>query len=347
MTSNKTKRNIRKIVLIYTIVCSLLLNTVTFAGTGTVNATRVNVRTGAGTSTKVVGQKNTGDKVNIISKEGDWYKIQLDNNQIAYIYSIYVTEDPVVTTNSVAEQTPAVAQLNTTTESNTATVTQTNTTVETPNAANNEALDKGTTNGTEAKTEDESIYGQVTVTNLNLRTEPSTKAQIIGKLNTGDKVTIIKEEGDWYFVTTKDNKNGYVYRDYVMKLNNYSDVSELRKEMVEFAMQFLGNPYVYGGNSLTKGVDCSGFTSQVYKNFGYTLNRSSSAQINNGVRITADELQPGDLVFYGYNGKISHVAMYIGDGKIIHANTSSTGICINGLYDKGNKPFIGCVRVLP
>lgn len=102
--------------------------------------------------------------------------------------------------------------------------------------------------------------------------------------------------------------------------------------VVAYAKQFLGNPYVYGGSSLTNGTDCSGFTMSVYAHFGYSLNRSSYTQVYNGRAVSMSALLPGDLLFYKYNSStISHVAMYIGGGQIIHASTPSTGIIISGM----------------
>ena len=102
--------------------------------------------------------------------------------------------------------------------------------------------------------------------------------------------------------------------------------------VVAYAKQFLGNPYVYGGSSLTNGTDCSGFTMSVYAHFGYSLNRSSYTQVYNGRAVSLGSLQPGDLLFYKYNSStISHVAMYIGGGQIIHASTEETGIIISGM----------------
>ena len=102
--------------------------------------------------------------------------------------------------------------------------------------------------------------------------------------------------------------------------------------VVAYAKQFLGNPYVYGGSSLTNGTDCSGFTMSVYAHFGYGLSRSSYTQVNNGRAVSMSSLQPGDLLFYKYGGStISHVAIYIGGGQIIHASTEETGIIISGM----------------
>ena len=102
--------------------------------------------------------------------------------------------------------------------------------------------------------------------------------------------------------------------------------------IVSYAKNFLGNPYVFGGSSLTHGTDCSGFTMGVYAHFGISLNRSSYTQVNNGRAVSMSNLQPGDLLFYRYGGgRISHVAIYMGGGQIIHASNERTGITISGM----------------
>ncbi len=102
---------------------------------------------------------------------------------------------------------------------------------------------------------------------------------------------------------------------------------ELRAQIVDFALQFEGNPYVYGGTSLTNGADCSGFVMSVFAQFGYSLPRVAADQYYQSVQKSVADLEPGDLVFYGSG--ISHVALYIGDGQIIHASTSASGIKIS------------------
>lgn len=104
-----------------------------------------------------------------------------------------------------------------------------------------------------------------------------------------------------------------------------------RWEIVNFALQFEGNPYVYGGTSLTNGADCSGFVMSVFKEFGYNLPRVASAQYEASEKKDISQIETGDLVFYG-SGGIGHVALYIGNGKIIHASTSASGIKISD-YD--------------
>jgi len=106
----------------------------------------------------------------------------------------------------------------------------------------------------------------------------------------------------------------------------------VRNELVEFAKQFIGNPYVWGGTSLTDGADCSGFVQSVYAEFGYSLPRVSGDQSQTGERISVEEAQPGDLIFYEENGSIYHVVIYIGDGQVVHASSASTGIKISDVY---------------
>lgn len=103
-----------------------------------------------------------------------------------------------------------------------------------------------------------------------------------------------------------------------------------RQEIVDFAMQFEGKPYVYGGTSLTNGADCSGFMMSVFKEFGYELPRVAAAQYESSQKKEISDIEVGDLVFYGSN--IYHVGLYIGDEKIIHASTSASGIKVSD-YD--------------
>lgn len=112
---------------------------------------------------------------------------------------------------------------------------------------------------------------------------------------------------------------------------NASDqvVSATRTAIVAYAKQFLGNPYIYGGTSLTDGADCSGFTMSVYKHFGIDIGRTSRDQAAGGREISRSAMQPGDLLFYASGDYINHVAMYIGGGQVIHSSTPATGITLS------------------
>ncbi len=106
----------------------------------------------------------------------------------------------------------------------------------------------------------------------------------------------------------------------------------ISNQVVNYALKFVGNPYVYGGYSLTNGTDCSGFTKLIFDNYGITLPRSAPEQAYSGFRVELDNLMPGDLVFSGYGGQIGHVAIYIGNEKLVHALNSSVGIVVTSLY---------------
>lgn len=106
------------------------------------------------------------------------------------------------------------------------------------------------------------------------------------------------------------------------------DTSPLRQQIVDYSMQFLGNRYISGGTSLSGGTDCSGFTCFIYKDFGYSIDRTPAGQYNNaGRNISYSEIKPGDIICYG-NGSCTHVALYIGNGQIIHSANSRKGVVI-------------------
>lgn len=118
--------------------------------------------------------------------------------------------------------------------------------------------------------------------------------------------------------TTNTNSSGSV-----RKTSTTSSGSSIGSKVASYAQQFVGNPYRYGGNSLTGGIDCSGFTQQVMAKFGYSISRTSSSQAGEGVSVSTSNLRAGDLVFYGNGGSINHVAIYIGGGQVVHASNSA------------------------
>ena len=108
---------------------------------------------------------------------------------------------------------------------------------------------------------------------------------------------------------------------------SYETTSELRQQIVDYAMQFLGNKYIHGGRTLAGGTDCSGFTSLIYAEFGYSLSRTPAGQLSNAGRsVSYSEAQPGDILCYGSGGTCTHVAMYIGNGQIIHSANPRKGV---------------------
>lgn len=132
---------------------------------------------------------------------------------------------------------------------------------------------------------------------------------------------------------TKNTQKAVAQTQTQTKIQTSAAGSGKGQNIANFALNFVGNPYVWGGTSLTRGADCSGFVMSVYANFGIGLNRTSRAQASNGYSVGMGELQPGDLVFYAANGRsISHVAIYIGGGRVVHASTPRTGIIVSSVY---------------
>ncbi len=198
--------------------------------------------------------------------------------------------------------------------------------------------------GTEAKMKAKEVAYTAAVANvnhLNVRKKPNTNSSILTQILEGEQLEYVSKENGWVQVSI-DGETAYVSEQYVdikevldtaitMKELTYgSDISDKRVELVEYAKQFLGNPYVWGGTSLTKGADCSGFVLSVYKKFGVTLTHYSGAQAKEGKEIEFSDLKPADLVFYtDENGTINHVAIYIGDSQVIHASSPKSGIKIS------------------
>ena len=146
-------------------------------------------------------------------------------------------------------------------------------------------------------------------------------------LDTGDSGN--GEENDGAYISTRDNNVDVQYA--LTEAIKFSPMEEtanqqasLRSKIVNYALKFVGNPYVWGGTNLNTGADCSGFVKSVYKSFGYNLPRSSSSQRSAGRKVSYSNKQPGDLICYS-----GHIAIYIGSGKIVHASSRKTGIKIS------------------
>lgn len=198
--------------------------------------------------------------------------------------------------------------------------------------------------GPDAKLKANEIVRTVAIANtdgLNVRDQASTDSAVLTQVPQGEELEYVETLEGWVRVSI-DGEDAYVSADYVTveeKLDTAITMTELlygvgvsdvRVELVEYAKQFLGNPYVWGGTSLTKGADCSGFVLSVYKKFGVSLPHHSGSQAQQGTKIKAADLQPGDLVFYANSsGTINHVAIYIGGGQVIHASSPKTGIKIS------------------
>lgn len=181
----------------------------------------------------------------------------------------------------------------------------------------------------------------VTADALNVRSEPNTDCSIVSTIPNGEILEFDALLDNGWVELNIDEDTVYVSQDYVSieerldtaitmtELLYGVGVSDVRIDLCQYAQKFIGNPYVWGGSSLTKGTDCSGFTMSVYKKYGITLPHHAASQAKMGTKVSLDNLKPGDLVFYGSKKSINHVAIYIGNGQVVHASSPKTGIKIS------------------
>ena len=158
-----------------------------------------------------------------------------------------------------------------------------------------------------------SSYTRYVKSSTNIRKTPSTGSASLGKFSQGAKITCYGTSGSWT-VVKKNGEEGFVLTKYLSKTKIKTTTGQ---QVANYAKQFVGNPYRYGGTSLTNGADCSGFTQSVYKHFGYKLPRTSSEQRKSGKSVSFSNRKVGDLICYS-----GHVGIYIGNNKIVHASNS-------------------------
>lgn len=265
-----------------------------------VTAETLNVRAEESTESDVIALSDEGDSFTILGKENDWIKVAVSEDEVGYVASDYVYVDYIYETAVTIEEEQAAAAAE---------------------AAEQAAL--------EEQSQQASQNTEAPVTESPSTEAPTTEAP--------------KQE------TTKQNNGQETVNSTDVVVSDQSDSTESVKQeststtgqqIADYAVQFVGNPYVYGGTSLTNGADCSGFVQSVYKHFGYSLPRVAADQANAGTKVSTKNLQPGDLLFYHGFG---HVAIYIGGGQVVHASTVKTGIKISN-YDYS--PIDRAVRIV-
>ncbi len=210
------------------------------------------------------------------------------------------------------------------------------------------------------------VYALANTDEADILEEKNTEARAVGRMKKGALCYVITDEdSDWVYVESGDVR-GFVKREYLdiadasndlakeiedkgensyaiakqlvspkqnkalyytlTSVKSASRPSNIREELLQYAAQFKGNAYKWGGTSLTKGIDCSAFTRAIYAKFGYSLPRTSNAQSQSGTKIAVKDAQPGDLIFYAKQGKVCHVAIYAGNGRTIEAANEELGI---------------------
>lgn len=261
-------------------------------GIANIKEGNLNVRKEAGTSGKIVGKMTRHNACDILETEGEWYKISSGKVE-GYVKAEYIV---------TGEEAVAIAK--------------------------EEIITVAKVTGTKT---------------LRVREEATTDSATLALVGEGENLVVSDVKDNWYFVEV-DDQEGYVSGDYVEVFKKLptaqtieeirfgSGVSDVRVNLVQYALQFVGNRYVWGGTSLTNGVDCSGFTMQVYKHYGIRLPHHSGSQPAYGTRISASQARPGDLFFYGNGSRIGHVGIYIGNGQIVHASSARTGIKVSNAY---------------
>ena len=309
----KLKRTLSRLTAGLLLAVSMVSPALAAAGTVNTEGSTLRLRSEPNTNSAVLTKLPHNSQVDVIDQAGDgWYHVSYKGME-GYVSADYliVTEDGE---ESAAPTAPAESGEETSA----------------PAAPSDEVAD--------------AMYIKVLEGPLNIRTGPSTDYDRVGQLSVGRTVEVLDVLDGWYQIEA-----GYVCGDYVKEV----DASEAQnsgkgQEIADYALQFLGYRYVYGGSS-PSGFDCSGFTSYIYKQFGYSLNRSASDQLKNGVAVSRNELQPGDLVLFRKNTSkpASHVGLYIGNNQFIHASTSKVGVIISRMSDAYyTTGFVGGRRIV-
>lgn len=276
---------------------------------GFINGDTVRFRTGPSTSYSIIDTYDKGTAVTVTGTSGEWSACII-NGVSGYVYTQYITLNSNAGTGLPDLEAP----------------------VETPDTSTD--IPQSTLPPVDTGTQKD---GYITGNNVRMRAGASMNSQILCELFYGNAVTITGTTGDWTAVIY-NGQAGYVYSQYVKEGSFSNTVSPDAggtvegRQVADFALQFVGYNYSWGGASPETGFDCSGLVYYTYKQFGYTLNRVACDQAQNGVHVEPSDLQPGDILcFYSGSSYIGHVGIYIGDNKFVHAANSSTGVIISDL----------------
>ena len=288
-------------------------------------------------------------EVKIEKELGKWAKISLSDNSVGWVLKNNISNKKIEEPNQEDK---------------------TNTTTEEKNTVVENKQENTVTN--EVQVEAKNIKGTIKVETANVRQKASTDSEIIGKLDEGAEVTITEETGDWYKISTSKISSGYVSKSLVKvssdvssrgdtdtreepivetpQVENTVSVSTNNSSVVQTAKQYLGYSYVSGGKNPESGFDCSGFTSYIYKQFGYTLGATAASQDSVGQVIGRENLQPGDLILFQDEGKtkIGHTGIYIGNNEFIHAANPQRGVVIDNLATNSyyNERYVSARRIV-
>ena len=282
----------------------------------------VNVRQGAGLNTDVLTTLHNGKNVKVIGKQGQWYKVQVDGIT-GYIYQEYISINKTVNkdthTSSLTNKTInnyASSLISKTVNKDASNSTSKTINKDTSNSAN-KTINKDTSNSTNKIT--------------NKDTNNSTNKTVNKDTSNSASKTINKDTSNsTNKITNKDTNNS---TNKTINKDTSSSTGVTAQQVLAYAYQFEGYPYVWGGSSPSTGFDCSGFVQYVYAHFGINLPRTTFEQVNCGTPVSLNNIKPGDLVFeFGSSEGPNHVGIYIGNGQMIDAAGVGQGVTISKLY---------------
>ena len=312
-----------------------------------VHPTDLNIRSDANEDSEVLATAHEKDELEVVAWDGDWMKVALGGDVYGYVNAYYVDYKTYYPTAETIEEEQArlsaeqeAAEAADYEVSDDTAETLPEETYEEPTVDDSSDTEEASypddsdeTTWTEAPATDETVW-----TEAPAETEaPETEAPYTEAPETEAPYTEAPETEAPY---TEAPETEAPYTEAPETEAPYTEAPETEapstsgvgQQIADFAVQYVGNPYVWGGTSLTEGADCSGFVQTVFANFGLYLSRTAESQSYGGTSISLDNLQPGDLLFYNSTGSIDHVAIYIGGGQIVHAANSRSGIIISNAY---------------
>ena len=292
-----------------------------------VDTTSLRLRESPDLTSKTLTLLSEGAQYSVVGQEGDFLKVSVDTDLEGYVFKDYmktsvefnkavsVEEEKAKEEDEAKRKEEADKAIKELEAAKTETTAAPKAETQKETAKETEAAVKVIAANPE-KAEDVTVAAptvkQETKAETKIETKAETKAETIVEAKTETK-----PEGPGTKKETSSSKS----------TESSSVETASRTALIAYAQQFLGNPYVYGGTSLTKGADCSGFVMSVFSHFGISTGRSSRDQAARGKTIPVSEVKPGDLLFYASGSYINHVGIYVGNGKIIHSSTPATGIC--------------------
>ena len=317
-----------------------------------VHPTDLNIRSDANEDSEVLATAHEKDELEVVAWDGDWMKVALGGDVYGYVNAYYVDYKTYYPTAETIEEEQArlsaeqeAAEAADYEVSDDTAETLPEETYEEPTVDDSSDTEEASypddsdeTTWTEAPATDETVWTEAPAETEAPYTEaPETEAPYTEAPETEAPYTEAPETEAPY---TEAPETEAPYTEAPETEASYTEAPETEapstsgvgQQIADFAVQYVGNPYVWGGTSLTEGADCSGFVQTVFANFGLYLSRTAESQSYGGTSISLDNLQPGDLLFYNSTGSIDHVAIYIGGGQIVHAANSRSGIIISNAY---------------